>query len=317
MYSTADITHAMLYTKIVYLGVIFIPIFFYHFTNLFLNIREKRLIIYLIGFIFIFFLFFTDYLVAGVYKYYWGYQTKAGFLHSYFLCFLFYLSIVSLTRLLKALHKIKAVSPMKYNQIKYIVLGTSIGWFGSFADFLPNYGVVYYPLGGIFITTSVAIITYSIIQFRVMDINIAITRAGIFAVVYTLVLAIPFIVGGIIRPLISNTFSHWWLIPVLIGIILASLGPFIYMRLQRRFEARLRAEEFKSHEALRRLSHNMLRFTNLNILLKLMVHYLVKILKLKFAGIYLFDTQSNILNYLRNLKPIVIWLNTCVLKSCL
>lgn len=75
--------------------------------------------------------------------------------------------------------------------------------------------------------------------------------------------------------------------------VLASAGPFIYMRLQRRIESRLRAQEFKSHEALRRLSHNMLRFTNLEVLLKLVVHYLVKILRLRFAGIYLLDSQAD------------------------
>jgi len=75
--------------------------------------------------------------------------------------------------------------------------------------------------------------------------------------------------------------------------LFASAGPFIYMRLQRRIESRLRAQEFRSHEDLRRLSHNMLRFTNLQDLLKLIVHQLVKILKLKFAAIYVFDPKRN------------------------
>ena len=292
MYSSPSAKVALQYTKIVYLGVIFIPIFFYHFVSVYLNIKERQFIIYSIGVVFVAFLLGTDYLVKDVYSYYWGYQTKAGFLHIYFLCFLFYLSIISLVRLLKELKKLRGVSPIRYNQIKYILAGTSIGWFGSFADFLPNYGISYYPLGGVFITTCVAIIVYSAIRFRAMEINIAITRAGIFAFVYTLVLVIPFIVGGVIRPYVSGTFSHWWIIPLLIGVILASGGPFIYMRLQRKFESRLRAQEFKSHEALRRLSHNMLRFTNLNVLLGLMVHYLVKVLKLRFVAIYLFDRQS-------------------------
>jgi len=291
MYSSPSAEVALKYTKVVYLGVIFIPIFFYHFVSVFLSIKERQFIIYSIGIVFVAFLLGTDYLISGVYKYYWGYQTKVGFLHGYFLFFLLYLSLVALIRLLKELKKLRGVSPIKYNQIKYILAGTSIGWFGSFADFLPNYGINYYPLGGVFITTCVAIIVYSAIRFRAMEINIAITRAGIFAFVYTLVLAIPFIVGGVIRPYVSSTFYHWWIIPLLIGVILASGGPFIYMRLQRKFESRLRAQEFKSHEALRRLSHNMLRFTNLNVLLKLMVHYLVKVLKLRFAAIYLFDRQ--------------------------
>ncbi|MBU1912819.1 MAG: GAF domain-containing protein, partial [Candidatus Omnitrophica bacterium] len=160
------------------------------------------------------------------------------------------------------------------------------------SDFIPNYGIEYYPIGFIFVTVGLGIITYAIIKHRLLNINIAITRAGIFAFVYTAVLAIPFIIGGIIKPYLFSIMTNWWIIPVLIGVILASAGPFIYMRLQRKFEARLRAYEFKSHEALRRLSHNMLRFTNLNVLLRLMVHYLVKVLKLRFAAIYLFDRQS-------------------------
>lgn len=74
--------------------------------------------------------------------------------------------------------------------------------------------------------------------------------------------------------------------------VFASAGPFIYMRVQKRFEGRLRAQEFKAHEALRRLSHNMLRFTNLEDLLKMINHYLVRILKLKFSAIYLIDRSN-------------------------
>ncbi|MFA4991889.1 MAG: HAMP domain-containing sensor histidine kinase [Candidatus Omnitrophota bacterium] len=63
------------------------------------------------------------------------------------------------------------------------------------------------------------------------------------------------------------------------------------MKLQKRFESRIRAQEFKTQEALRRLSHNMLRFNNLKVLLKLIAHYLVKILRLNFAAIYLYESQ--------------------------
>jgi signal transduction histidine kinase len=211
-------------------------------------------------------------------------------LYPVFILFLTANGVIGLYELNKGRKKVQGQAK---NRLGYFILATLAMYLGAFFYFLYVYSIKIYPIGDFFSIASNSIITYAIIRYRAMDVKVAITRAGIFAFVYTLVLVIPFIVGGVIKSHISNASSNWWIIPLLIGVILASGGPFIYMRLQRRLEARLRAYEFKSHEALRRLSHNMLRFTNLNVLLKLMVHYLVKVLKLKFAAIYLFDSQSN------------------------
>lgn len=185
----------------------------------------------------------------------------------------------------------KSVS-LKKMQISYVFLAYSIGFVAAAVYFLGFRWINLPALPYLIEIGYTLAITYAIIKYRLMDIKAVVSRAGIFAFVYIIILAIPFIIGGIIRPHISDIFSNWWIIPLLTGIILSSAGPFIYMRLQKKLESRLRAQEFKSHDALRRLSHNMLRFTNLNILLKLMVHYLVKVLKLRFAAIYLLDSQS-------------------------
>ncbi|MBU1852959.1 MAG: GAF domain-containing protein [Candidatus Omnitrophica bacterium] len=187
----------------------------------------------------------------------------------------------------------KAVG-LKKLQISYLFLSYIIGLVAALIYFLGlNLWANLPPIHYIIEISYVFVVTYAIIRYRVMDIKVVISRAGIFAIVYTLVLGIPFGIGSLVRdPLYKIAPDWWWLLPMFLLVVLATLAPYIYMRLQKRIELRLRAEEFRSHEALRRLSHNMLRFPNLNNLLKLIVHQLVKILKLKFAVIYLFDTKD-------------------------
>lgn len=296
VYNTQDLNKAVMYCKMVYLSCIFIPPLFYHFTISLLKLKNKmRFLIlnYFITFIFFISIVFTDYFVAGAYKCFWGFQTKINWMHNFFLLHFFAAFLVSFIKIYNQCKIQKKISLLEYNRVRYIFVAYIIATFGVL-DTIPNYGVEFYPLfGPIVITAWTFIVSYTILRFRLLNINIAITRAGIFTFVYTLILAVPFIAGGIIvKSSFAKEYIHWWLVPVFLTALLGSAGPFIYMRLQRKFEARLRAQEFKSHEALRRLSHNMLRFRELNVLLKLMVHYLVKVLKLRFSAIYLFDSQS-------------------------
>jgi two-component system NtrC family sensor kinase len=188
----------------------------------------------------------------------------------------------------------KKSTGLKKIQISYLFFAYFTGLVTAVVYFfIISAGFNILPLIYVIETGYILVVTYAIIKYRLMDIKSAVSRAGIFVFVYILILGIPFGIRNLIKEHLSKSTSNWWMLPLFLMALLASAGPFIYMRLQKRLESRLRAQEFKSHEALRRLSHNMLRFTNLNVLLRLMVHYLVKVLKLRFAAIYLFDRQSN------------------------
>jgi len=301
MYSTKREDIALLWAKFAYVGIIFIPSFAYHFVISFLNLKDKiwsMILTYLGAFLSLMLLFFTNDFITRLHRCSWGYHTKVGYLHNFFLFYFVVVYVNLFYNLFRCYRERKPISSLEAVRVKYVLLCYLIAGMGS-TDFLVHYGIVtYYPIGFIFVLIGLGITSYAILRHRLLDVNIVITRAGIFGSVYALVLGIPFIIGGILKSYLAKTVSNWWLIPVFIGVALASLGPFIYMRLQRRFESRLRAQEFKSHEALRRLSHNMLRVTNLNTLLKLMAHYLVKTLKLRFAAIYLLDSQKE--KYLLN-----------------
>jgi len=115
-----------------------------------------------------------------------------------------------------------------------------------------------------------------------MDIKIALTRAGIFIIVYTLVLGIPFWLGYVTKS---------WLPSTSLAVLLATLGPFIYQYLRRRTEAILLKDQRRYQTALRELSKTMTRIRELDKLLKMIVLTVVDTVKVSYAGIYLKDEE--------------------------
>ena len=79
--------------KMGYVGIIFIPVFFFHFFIIFLeSINKIDRFLLVTSYIATFFLgialFFTNYFIDGFYKFYWGFYPKAGILHPIYLILL-------------------------------------------------------------------------------------------------------------------------------------------------------------------------------------------------------------------------------------
>ncbi|MBU3911087.1 MAG: GAF domain-containing protein [Candidatus Omnitrophica bacterium] len=288
-YLSKDEMLAAKWFKIDNFGVMFISVSILFFTEAVLQSNRYKSVIagYVAAFILGITAVSTDWLVVGANKHSWGFFPAWGPLSiPVFILFFGYMS-ASFTILFRK-YKTGNLTAVRKNQIKYLIVGSLIGYTAS-VDFLPTLNIEIYPFGYISIMVFLIIIAYTAIRYRLMDLKVAITRAGIFAIVYGIVLGIPFGVGAMLKPYLINVMPNWWLLPMALLAIMASAGPFIYLQIQKRVEERLRTEEFKSHKQLRRLSQNMLRVIKLEGLLKLMVHYLVKILKLKFAAVYLID----------------------------
>ncbi|MCD6539637.1 MAG: hypothetical protein J7K37_02915, partial [Candidatus Omnitrophica bacterium] len=210
----------IIYGRLLHFGAILIQVFFLHFIFIFLNIykKEKRklFITYLIAFVLIGFNFFSKLLVKGI-----GYSrdisyTKAGVIYPLFCLYTLWSIGYGIYSLFKGY---KIASPSKRNQIKYLLLGSIIGYLGGVDKLLVSYNIhilPFYPFGAYTIPIYVGIIAYAIVKHRLMDIRVAITRAGIFAFVYSLVLGIPFIIGYLTKS---------WLIPTTIMFFLATTGP--------------------------------------------------------------------------------------------
>jgi two-component system nitrogen regulation sensor histidine kinase GlnL len=185
-------------------------------------------------------------------------------------------------------------SGFKRNQIKYVFLATLIGWSGGATNYPLWFNIPILPVGNILVSGYMIILAYSVLRYRLMDITVAITRTTIFVAVYTLVLGLPFAVAGWMKNwLFMLLGSSWWAAPLGLMAGLATLGPFIYIYIDRKAEDRLLKEQRRYQEILKQASVGMTRIRNLRKLLELITHIVTKTVKISYAGIYLYNNQTN------------------------
>jgi len=174
--------------RISYCGIAFIAITYFHYLTTFLKIHwAKRWAFfnYIYGIIISIFILFTNKIVAGLYQFSWGSYPKAGSWHPYFLFYFLLLIIISNILLLQKVIQ-NQTSSIEANQNKYVLSGLFIFSFASF-DFIPNYGVKFYPFGYLPTTIFITIITYAIVKHQLMDINIVIRRGLIYSLLITFI----------------------------------------------------------------------------------------------------------------------------------
>src|SRR4029077_19956067 len=145
--------------------------------------KRKRLslLFYSLGVAFLVLDWATDSFVAGVYQYRWGFYPRAGRFHILYLVFLVIMLVAGLHALVEFRRKL-AGQPLKINQVNYILSSTIIYSLAG-VDFLANYSVGYYPLGFLFTNVHAGIITYAIIQYRLLDISFILKRSLIYGLV--------------------------------------------------------------------------------------------------------------------------------------
>jgi MFS family permease len=274
---------ALIATRIAFFGIALIPVFSYQ-LSLYISGRHANKILnagYILALLFFIPLSWTPLILNGVYSYNWGYFFKAGRLHPVFMVFFIYFMGLIFSNLFLSFRK--ETVPIEKNRKKYFLISLFIAYIGS-VDYLPTYGVKVYPLGYLTLICFVLIFAYAILRFQIMDINIALTRAGIFAAVYALVLGLPFWLGYTTKT---------WLPATTLAVTLATLGPFIYTYLRRRAEDVILKDQRRYQEVMRQLSSTITLIKDLDRLLKLVVLRVARAVRVDFACIYLAEENSH------------------------
>ncbi|MFA6336791.1 MAG: histidine kinase N-terminal 7TM domain-containing protein [Candidatus Paceibacterota bacterium] len=188
LFNTQDVFLASILVRFGYVGIIFIPVFFYHFFLEFLDKnkgldRKFLFFIYGLSIFFEFFLLFTDFFIQGYYEYFWGVYPKAAWLHLVYLFFLALGSSRVVYLLFISWRKSREVDIVRSKQIKLLLIGFLI-YFSAASDFLVNYGVEFYPVGFIFVLICMSFIAYAISKYHMFDVKIILTElfVGIISV---------------------------------------------------------------------------------------------------------------------------------------
>jgi len=300
-----EVDMALRWCRFTYGGAIFIPIATYHFVIEFLKKSKQRKFVlysYLMGAFIFLPLSQTNFFLSGVNKYFWGYWFKASFLHPFFLLFFILLMWVSFANLYFSYKR--GQFPIEKLRIKFLFFAFIIAYIGS-VDFPADYGIKIYPFGYFPLIIYLSIVAYAILKYRLMDITLAITRTGIFVAVYTLVLGLPFLLITLGKNwLIGFLGINWWFGPLVLLAVLATVGPFVYIYLQRRAEKIILREQYTYRKTLEQAAKELARIHSLKRLLDLITHIVTKTVRISHSAIYLYDENSRkfLLKSKRNFK---------------
>jgi two-component system nitrogen regulation sensor histidine kinase GlnL len=292
-----DAKNAIFWSKALMLGAIFISPTFLHFSVTFINEYKKysRLILtcYVVSIIFSF-LNFTPLLVKEVVpQLFFPYWPIAGVMYAPFLIGFF--GILVYVHIL-TYEAYKKASGLKRNQIKYVFLGTAIGFLGGSTNYPLWYKIPIPPLGNIFVSVYVFLLAYTIVRYRLMDIKIVITSAGIFICVYTLVLGIPFSLAVIGKQWLIDIWGiNWFWAPIVTLLILSIIGPYIYLYFQSKATLKIFENEKKIQDLIGRVSFEMTTIKQINKLLMLVINVIRKTLNVDQVDVYLRENKDYLL----------------------
>lgn len=251
------------FSKLCYIGIIFVPVFFLNFTLLFTEkIKQKSnkfflLLLYFVTLLFEFLLIKTNLVISGVYVYKFGRYPMAGLLNPSFYFFVFIMTAYVVYLLLSFQKEVrqsgKLQSKVKLLQIKSFLIATLFYVFSSI-DALGNYGVSFYPAGYFFILSFLFIIGYSIISYRLMDIKFVLRSSS----VYLSSLALTLIPAIFLKYLFDSFFpqySYW--IDSLIVIFSISVFPLFKERIYRFANKYLFSSLYDTKTVIKELSNKL------------------------------------------------------------
>jgi signal transduction histidine kinase len=291
--SSQDPDNADFFLRTCMFGVIFMPSLFTHFIVSFLDIRLHPSVIranYIISLILATLVYTPLYAVRGEAFLVFPYWAKPGIL---FPLHLIHFAVNVLYSHYKMAEAIKRTRGIMRNQIKYIFIGTTIGYLAGVTNYFCWYRIPIPPVPNMLISLYVVSVAYAIMKYRLMDVKVAAVRAFAFMAVYIPVLAAPFLLAAAFRDALERAFrSEWWIAPVALSNLLAPLGIYLYLKLKNRAEEIVLHEQRRYQATLLQASQGMTLIKELGQLLKLIVHVAARTMRLKDAAIFLLDKNS-------------------------
>jgi signal transduction histidine kinase len=296
MHNSPDNAHALFWARFFYAGSIFVPSTFLHVifcvSGINLYARNKKIIIgsYLISVILLIFNF-TPLLVKGVsprlnFKYY----TDPGSLYPVY--GLFYLSNL-IYAFYKLITEFPRVSAVKRNQLKYILIASTVGFAGAISTIFPMFNIKIPPVGYYLILIYTLIVSYAIVKHQLMDISIVIKRGMVYAYLSFFVLVPCMLVIIFAQNFFFGRVSHFFTFLTFCTLLLASL---VFLKvtpeIEEYIEKRLFKAKFQYKKALRELSEIIVSFLDEKELFKKAGNILTKDLGAEKISFFLINREK-------------------------
>ncbi|MBN1822876.1 MAG: GAF domain-containing protein [Endomicrobiales bacterium] len=283
---STDSRTAFLWCQILMASSAFIPSTFFHFNITLIGqpVKYSRLtkVFYAVSFLFFLSVFNQSFIADVRQRLYFMFWPSAGAL--FFPYMLFYAAVTIFTQVKMFLYY-RTLTGLPRNQIKYLFMLSILFFLGWMSNYPLSYDIMVPPVGNLLVFVYILLVPYALENYKLLDIRIAVTRAGIFLVVYTLIMGLPFLIGF---------KTGGWIWSLLLMGVLASIGPLVYHLLKKKAENILLAQQRRYQQILLQASSGMLREHDLNKVLKLIVYIIKKAVDIEFAAIFLENREEEI-----------------------
>jgi signal transduction histidine kinase len=162
----------LLWLKIGYTGIVFVPAVFYHFISEFTeqeNLKKAVKVGYLVSLALSLLIISPTLFVNGFNRFDWGISARAGVAHPLFVIFVA-LVVVRMFVLLWRAQQQKDATPLRKGQVKWVSWAIIIYSVGA-SDLISNYGIAVYPLSCVFTGVALIIFAYAIFRYELLAIK--------------------------------------------------------------------------------------------------------------------------------------------------
>lgn len=311
LFRVADHDPALFWARFLHFGLVFGPVVLFHLSLLIAQIPVGRYIRWMYGFEALFSLsVFTPYFIKDIRVLDSnGWYSMAGTLYPVFSTqfVLYCLSVIILIRKRRRLPTLQKtrLSSLILAQSLLVIFGTNdilpiIGF--DHYPFFPN--VVVYPYGSFAAILYGIMVAYSMLQYQLLDIHLALSRIAAHAVRFgfmffiglTLLLTVavfePAFTTG---PLLSALG-----VLMVTGLIASIVFPRIFGSGAENLEKRILGDRFEYHDQIRNFIASMQFFTDTNVLLSDFHDLMLKIVCVRRYQIILLDETTRTFSLLRS-----------------
>ncbi len=290
--STTDTETAYVVEKLLHIGVILVPVLYYHFVVIFLELAPRRRPVLAVSYaLALGFLAAipTPLFMRGVTLTSWGFAPAPGPLYNVFFAYFMTSILGGILELALAYRSID--SAFRRNRAKLVILGSLISLLGGIVDIVRfGFNLQWiYPLGIPANAVFALLVAVSIVRYRLVDVGIVAKRMAIFGML--LVASIPVVIA--LGSFAERTWELRYVLSLREDLVLAFLLAVLLTPLMRQAEGWLDRLIYRKrhgfYETLSDLRKRMGSLLDVTRLADTLVQTLVHRIPLTHGALFLFD----------------------------
>jgi len=200
---------ALLTARLLHIGAVFIPsCYLYFITSLLgINSAKKKIITFsfILSIICLFLSFAPNFVQSVSPKLGFPYYANAGTLYIFWIITFFIISAYSFLLLLK---KMSTADPSKRNQIRYVIIASSIAFMGGATIYPLWYDIPIVPFGEHFIFLYPIILTAAVLKHKLLDIEIVVRETLIYSLLVGFITIIYLLTVLLTERLFKNIMGY-------------------------------------------------------------------------------------------------------------